>query len=312
MTTSSKERFDVYGAITDQIIVAIEAGAASGNSLPQMPWHRAGGSIERPTNVESKNAYRGVNTVALWASAYCQQFDHGLWGTYRQWQEKGAQVRKGEKSSIIIFYRDLGPHERDTQSSGDDDDRGYRLHVARASRVFNVAQVDGFELPAIEPTIDRIDPCVAAEAFIASTGANITVAGERAFYNRGTDSITMPDRHRFVGTKTSTATEGWYSTLLHELTHWSGAETRCARTFGERFGDDAYAMEEMVAELGAAFLCGDLGITAEPRTDHADYIGHWLRILKGDRKAIFTAASAANKAAEYLKCVAQIEHREAA
>lgn len=104
MTTSSKERFDVYGAITDQIIASIEAGAEH----PQMPWHRAGGSIERPTNVESKNAYRGVNTVALWASAYCQQFDHGLWGTYRQWQEKGAQVRKGEKSSIIIFYRDLG------------------------------------------------------------------------------------------------------------------------------------------------------------------------------------------------------------
>ncbi|MFA6032215.1 MAG: zincin-like metallopeptidase domain-containing protein [Myxococcota bacterium] len=129
---------------------------------------------------------------------------------------------------------------------------------------------------------------------------------------RATDSITMPDRHRFVGTKTSTATEGWYSTLLYELTHWSGAEARCARTFGERFGDDAYAMEEMVAELGAAFLCGDLGITAEPRADHADYIGHWLRILKGDRKAIFTAASAANKAAEYLKSIAQIEHREAA
>lgn len=141
MTTSSKERFDVYGAITDQIIAAIDAGAEH----PQMPWHRAGGSIERPTNVESKNAYRGVNTVALWASAYCQQFDHGLWGTYRQWQEKGAQVRKGEKSSIIIFYRDLQPHERDTQSSGDDDDRGNRFFVARASRVFNVAQVDGFD-----------------------------------------------------------------------------------------------------------------------------------------------------------------------
>lgn len=178
--------------------------------------------------------------------------------------------------------------------------------------MFNVAQVDGFEIPAIEPAIDRIDPCVAAEAFIASTGANITVAGERAFYNRATDSITMPDRHRFVGTKTSSATEGWYSTLLHELTHWSGAETRCARTFGECFGDDAYAMEEMVAELGAAFLCGDLGITVEPRADHADYIGHWLRILKGDRKAIFTAASAANKAAEYLTRLQRRKTKEAA
>ena len=106
-------------------------------------------------------------------------------------------------------------------------------------------------------------------------------------------------------TATSSATEGWYSTLLHELTHWSGHESRLAREFGKRFGDDAYAMEELVAELGAAFLCGDLGITAEPRPDHADYIGHWLRILKGDRQAIFTAASAANKAAEYLQAFSE-------
>ncbi|WP_219892939.1 ArdC family protein [Aquisediminimonas profunda] len=307
MTNSSHERFNVYGAITDQIIAAIEAGAEH----PQMPWHRAGGSIQRPTNIESRKAYQGVNTVALWAAADARGFAHGLWGTYRQWQEKGAQVRKGEKSSVIIFYRDLESNDRDAQSSGDDD-RNNRFFVARASRVFNVAQVDGFELPAIEPAIDRIDPCVTAEAFVAATNAKITVAGDRAFYNRATDSITMPDRHRFVGTKTSTVTESWYSTLLHELTHWSGAESRCARTFGERFGDDAYAMEEMVAELGAAFLCGDLGITAEPRVDHADYIGHWLRILKGDRKAIFTAASAANKASEYLKSLAGAEHREAA
>ena len=178
--------------------------------------------------------------------------------------------------------------------------------------MFNVAQVDGFVLPEAEPVIDHIDPCMTAEAFVAATGANITIAGDRAFYNRATDSITMPDRHRFVGTKTSTATESWYSTLLHELTHWSGAEGRCARTFGERFGDDAYAMEEMVAELGAAFLCGDLGITAEPRADHADYIGHWLRILKGDRKAIFAAASAANKAAEFLSGLGKAEMRSAA
>ena len=122
----------------------------------------------------------------------------------------------------------------------------------------------------------------------------------------------MPDRHRFIGTETSTATEGWYSTLLHELTHWTGASHRMDRTFGKRFGDDAYAMEEMVAELGAAFLCGDLGITAEPRPDHAAYIENWLRILKADRKAIFTAASAANKAAEYLAGLSKIERKEAA
>lgn len=305
MTTSSNQRFDVYEAITNQIITAIESGTGD----VQMPWHRAGGSIERPVNVTSKRPYRGVNTVALWASAHCQDFSNGLWGTYRQWQEKGAQVRKAEKSSVIIFYRDLEPNDQDNASN---DDRGSRSFVARASRVFNVAQVDGYTLPEIETSIDRIDPCEAAEMLIASTNARISIGGDRAFYNSSNDQITMPDRSRFVGTKSSTPTEAWYSTLLHELTHWSGAENRMARTFGERFGDDAYAMEEMVAELGAAFLCGDLGITSEPRKDHADYIGHWLRILKADRKAIFTAASAANKASEFLMAFSQTQQREAA
>ena len=313
MTTSTSQsaspaRFDVYEAITNQIIAAIEQGA----DHPQMPWHRSGGSIERPVNVTSKRAYRGVNTVALWASAHCQHFSHGLWGTYRQWQDRGAQVRKGEKSSLIIFYRDLEPGERDDTSGDDVDERGQRSFIARASRVFNVAQVDGFTIDTPDVNVDRIEPSVAAEALVQASGAKISIGGERACYSRTSDTISMPDRSRFIGTKTSTPTEGWYSTLLHELTHWSGAEHRLARTFGERFGDDAYAMEEMVAELGAAFLCGDLGITAEPRPDHADYIGHWLRILKADRKAIFTAASAANKAAEFLMTFNNAVVREAA
>lgn len=311
MTTSSQpshERFDVYASITDQIIAAIEAGA----DHPQMPWHSQGSIIERPINVASKRGYRGVNTVALWASAYCQHFTTGLWGTYRQWQDKGAQVRKGEKSSVIIFYRDLEPGERDDVSGNTSDERGQRSFIARASRVFNVAQVDGFVMDEIDETAAAITPCERAEQLITASGASIAIGGTSAHYNRRTDCIAMPDRHRFTGTKTSTASESWYSTLLHELSHWSGAERRLARTFGERFGDDAYAMEEMVAELSAAFLCGDLGITVEPRPDHADYIGHWLRILKGDRKAIFTAASAANKAAEYLLSLGQSDAREAA
>jgi antirestriction protein ArdC len=127
----------------------------------------------------------------------------------------------------------------------------------------------------------------------------------------------MPDQTRFIGTPTSTPTEAWYSTLLHELTHWSGAKHRLDRNFneikgGKRSASDAYAMEEMVAELGAAFLCADLGISSDPRPDHADYIGHWLNILKADSKAIFTAASAANKAAEYLKAFVQSQDSEAA
>lgn len=303
MTTSTSSRFDVYEAITNQIVSAIETGAGQ----VQLPWHRKGSAIYRPVNVASQNAYRGVNTVALWAAADAQGFADGIWGTYRQWQDRGAQVRKGEKSSLVIFYKDYAPDE----GSASDEDTERRF-VARASRVFNVAQVEGYVSPEAEMTEDGIDPSQAAEAFITATGAKISIGGDRAFYRPSADIIAMPDRHRFIGTETSTATEGWYSTLLHEMTHWTGASHRMDRTFGKRFGDDAYAMEEMVAELGAAFLCGDLGITAEPRPDHAAYIDNWLRILKSDRKAIFTAASAANKAAEFLANFSKIERKEAA
>ena len=306
MTSSNSSRFDVYEAITNQIVTAIEAGAGQ----VQLPWHRKGSAIYRPINIASGKAYRGVNTVALWAAADALSFGQGIWGTYRQWQDRGAQVRKGEKSSLVIFYKELESGQAD--QSSDDEASGNRRFMARASRVFNIAQVDGYTMPEVNEAEDRIDPCVAAEAFIATTGAKISVSGDSAYYRPSTDTITMPDRHRFIGTETSTATEGWYSTLLHELTHWSGASHRLDRTFGKRFGDDAYAMEEMVAELGAAFLCGDLGITAEPRPDHAAYIDNWLRILKSDRKAIFTAASAANKAAEYLASLTVDERREAA
>lgn len=110
----------------------------------------------------------------------------------------------------------------------------------------------------------------------------------------------MPNRERFSGTQTSNPTEAWYGTLLHELTHWSGAPHRLARQLSTRFGDDAYAAEELIAELGAAFLSADLGITSEPRPDHAAYLASWLKILKADKKAVFAAASAASKAADYL------------
>lgn len=299
MQRTTIPRTDVYDAITNQIITAIEAGAGTGKV--QLPWHRSGASIMRPVNIASANPYRGVNTVALRAAAHAFGYEHGIWGTYRQWQERGAQVRKGEKSSLIVFYREF---EQDSADETGDEDRQRRC-MARASRVFNVAQVEGYTATAPTPYDNRVAPVRAAETFVAATAARMTEGGDRAFYSIRDDAVTMPDRFRFIDTKSGSATEAWYATLLHELTHWSGAAHRLDRTYGERFGDDAYAMEELVAELGAAFLCGDLGISAEPRADHAAYIDSWLRILKGDRKAIFTAASAANKAAEYLRAFSE-------
>ena len=290
MTSQSITRVDIYQAITDQIITAIEAGTGP----VQMPWHRSGAGITRPMNVDSGKAYRGINTVALWAAAINGGYGTGLWGTYRQWQDRGAQVRKGEKSSPIIFFKAF-----DHEDEASEDGKGRRL-MAQASRVFNVRQVDGYTAPTIDQATHAIDPIATVDRFIRGTGATIREGGDQAYYSPLTDTITMPDRFRFVGTKTSTATESWYSTLLHELVHQSGHESRLKRRFGARFGDDAYAIEEMVADLGSCFLCADLGIASDPRPDHAAYIAQWLRIMKGDRKAIFAAASAASTACQYL------------
>ena len=226
--------------------------------------------------------------MALWAYAEESGYSSGVWGTYRQWSEAGAQVRKGEKAAFVVFYKEL---EYAAESETGETETATRL-FARATPVFAAEQVDGYQAPAIDtPPATVVTPIERAEAFVVKTGAPIHHGGNRAFYRPSTDSIQLPPREAFIGTATSTAAEAYYSTLLHELTHFAGHETRCNRQFGKRFGDQAYAIEELVGELGAAFLCADLGISDEPRADHAQYLASWLSVLKADKKAIFTAAS---------------------
>lgn len=284
------ERFDIHQHITDQIIAAIERGAGEF----RLPWHRSAGNIMRPGNIASKKPYRGVNILTLWATADEKGYAAGLWGTYRQWAEAGAQVRKGEKAAYIVFYKEI------TVASDDDSDEADTRLFAQATPVFAAEQVDGYAALVIETSAAVITPIEQAEAFVANTGATIHHGGNRAFYRPSTDSIQLPPREAFIGTATSTAAEAYYSTLLHELTHFTSHETRCNRQLGKRFGDDAYAIEELIAELGAAFLCAELGITSEPRADHAQYLDHWLGVMKADKKAIFTAASKASEATAFL------------
>jgi antirestriction protein ArdC len=286
-----KERFDIHQHITNQIVAAIERGAGEF----RLPWHGSGGTIAQPKNVASKKHYRGVNIVALWAASEQNGFGSGLWGTYRQWAEAGAQVRKGEKSSYVVFYKEI---EVAGATSGQDTETDKRL-FARATPVFAAEQVDGYDLPVIVNP-NPMESIEAADTFVIATGASVAHGGTRAYYRPSTDSIQLPSRESFVGTATSTAAEAYYSTLLHELTHWTSHEQRCNRQLGKRFGDNAYAMEELVAELGAAFLCSEIGITAEPRLDHAQYLASWLSVLKADKRAIFTAASKASEATAFL------------
>ncbi|MGE3829509.1 MAG: ArdC family protein [Parvibaculaceae bacterium] len=293
---SRPEKFDVHQEITDRIVAAIETAGEF-----RLPWIKsAGGSMRRPVNIASANPYNGVNIVSLWVAAQAQGYASHLWGTYRQWQERGCQVRKGEKSSLIVFYKKL-EFEQTNNETGETAN-AERL-MARASFVFNAAQVDGFTLETdkqIIPEETAFDPIERSEAFARATGARIEEGGDTACYIPVLDMIRMPERRRFTGTQTTTPAEGFYSTLCHELVHWSGAKQRLDRDLTGRFGSKGYAVEELIAELGAAFLCGDLGITPEPRVDHAQYIANWLKVLKDDKKAIFTAASKASEAANWL------------
>jgi antirestriction protein ArdC len=236
----SKERFDIHQHVTDKIVTAIERGAGDF----RLPWHRSAGSIVRPVNVASKKAYRGINVVALWAYAEESGYSSGVWGTYRQWSEAGAQVRKGEKAAYVVFYKEL---EFAAETETGDADTITRL-FARATPVFAAEQVDGYQPPVIDaPPATVITPLEQAEAFVAATRVSINHGGGRAFYRPSTDSIQLPTREAFIGSPTSTPAEAYYSTLLHELTHWTSAETRCNRQLGKRFGDQAYAIEELVA-----------------------------------------------------------------
>jgi antirestriction protein ArdC len=288
-TVLSETRFDVRRVVTEKIVQAIESGA--GQFV--MPWHRHGRGVGRPTNAATRLKYRGVNVVALWAEANAAGYSSGQWASFKQWQKMGATVRKGEHGATIVFYKQF-----EAESSDEGDESGPRL-FARASRVFNADQVIGWK-DDVQEARSLVELLPEVDATVEGTKAVVVEHGDRAFYNRASDTIHIPSRHRFFGTLTSTPTEAYYATLLHELTHWSGAVHRLDRTFGERFGDDAYAFEELVAELGAAFLCGDLGIANDPRADHAAYAAAWLEVLKRDRRAIFSAARLASAAADYI------------
>lgn len=286
------ERRDIHAEITAQLIAAIEADPGR----PSLPWRRSSAPLFMPENALTKKLYNGINIVSLWVSAECRGFEAPVWATYRQWAELGAQVRKGEKSSLVIFYKE---YETDPAPDNADDDGKRR--VARGSYVFNASQVDGFTLPEAPQPLGPIERIDAADRFIRATGARVEHGGDRAFYRSSTDHIQMPDEDRFCGTDTMTRSEAYFAVLAHECIHWSGSDKRLAREFGKRFGDAAYAAEELVAEIGSAFLCAELGITQDTRPDHAQYLAQWLKLLKDDNRAVFTAAARASEAVAYLK-----------
>ena len=301
MTT---ERQDIYERITLDIIAAVERGAET----CRMPWHRSAGGNATPINAVSKRPYRGVNVLNLWGTSEARGYPSGYWATYNQWQELGAQVKKGEKSTAVVFWKFNDSEKQNApeeSAAGEQDAKTHHAILARGYHVFNAAQVDGFEIPIPTATTqkERIDT---AESFFSNLGADIRHGGDRAFYSPKHDYIQMPCFEAFDDPVS------YYSVLSHEATHLTGSPSRLNRDLSPRFGEEAYAAEELIAELGAAFLCGELGLSNEPRPDHAGYLSSWLKCLKSDKRAIFTAASKAQAAVDWMREQQKVPIQEAA
>lgn len=284
------EKKDIYQRVTDQIVKAIEDGAGS----YRMPWRTSGGFAHSPINAVSKKPYRGINVLVLWATAQNKGYTSGTWGTYKQWQELGCQVRKGEKSANVVFWKFFETDE-DLETA----DKPVRhAPMARDFWVFNAEQVDGY-MPAQRDERPAEQRIAHAERFFAAVGMKIADGGNTACYRPSTDTVYMPPFAAFA------EPISYYSVLAHEGTHWSGAGHRLDRNLTGRFGSESYAAEELIAELGAAFLCAELGLPTDPRTDHAPYISSWVKVLKNDKRAIFTASAHAQRAVDFLRGLAQ-------
>jgi antirestriction protein ArdC len=283
-----KNQPDLYEKITAGIIEAIEAGCGKF----EMPWHTFG---SLPSNAGNKRRYRGINVLVLWAAASQRGYKTQLWATYQQWRELGAQVRQGEKSTAVVFWKFYGD-DNDSEAENIEDKTAESLHkrcFARAYHVFNADQVEGFSLPDV-PALPEAQRIQQAEDFFHRTGARIIETGTRAYYDSNADEIHMPPFSLFK------KADYFYSTLAHETIHFSGHVSRCNRQLGNRFGSELYAAEELVAELGSAFLSSELQLETEPRTDNAPYCENWLRVLKNDSRALFAAASKAQEAVDWI------------
>jgi antirestriction protein ArdC len=286
---------ELHRRITEQIAQAIEAGAGE----YRMPWHSssgAGSALRAPHNAVGKYRYRGINILTLWCAHQSKGFRSSQWASYRQWLSAGRQVRRGEIGTPTVGYREIEPFSEangEKMSHVAESGARHRLCLVRSGTVFNADQVEGAE-PLAEICRADPEPFTVAAALIAKSGAVIRSNRTHACYVPAVDEIHLPPRTAFV------SEHAYYGVAFHELTHWTGHSRRCARDLTGRFGSDSYAMEELIAELGSAFLSADVGLSAAPRVDHAQYIDSWLRVLKSDSKAIFLAAGKATEATNFL------------
>jgi antirestriction protein ArdC len=289
MTTSKAKKTyikkDVYQDVTNRIIAALEGGTA--------PWVKPWKEGEKqtgcdllPSNAISGNNYRGINTMLLWSGQAENGYQSNSWVTFKQAGELGGNVIKGEKSTPIIYFQML---KRKDPVTGEP----VTIPMLKQYYVFNLEQCENITSKKVKiPEVLEIGYTNALD-FATRTGADIKHGGNEAFFSPSHDFVRMPAQEQFD------SLEAYDGTLLHELTHWTGHKSRLERAFGARFGNEAYAFEELVAEIGSAFLCGQLNVN-HTGLQHSNYLASWLKVLKADKKAIFKASTLAQKASEYL------------
>lgn len=289
--TTQTARVDIYTRVTARIVEELERGVR-----PWLkPWNaeHAAGRITRPLR-HNGQAYKGINILMLWASAELSGFVSPFWLTFQQAKELGGFVKKGEHGSPVVYASTFKKKDQGDDGQETEED----IPFLKEYTVFCADQCEGLPqhfyatVEAPKETLQRIER---ADAFFANTKAEIRTGGNSAYYAIDSDYVRMPPFETFRDA------ESHAGTLAHELTHWTRHPSRLDRDFGrKRWGDEGYAMEELVAELGSAFLCADLQITPEVREDHASYIDSWLKVLKEDKRAVFSAASHASKAVDFL------------
>ncbi len=286
---SQIQRLGLYEEVTSRIIAELEEGR-----LPWVrPWDSTRCPCMMPRNAVSGRVYSGINVLILWCEAVEREFASQRWLTYRQAQQAGGNVRRGEKGTVICYADRFTPRDEAEKAAGEDREARTIAFLKRFV-VFNLDQIEG--LPERFEEVDTVpDPVIAiaeVDRLIASSGADFRIGGDEAYYSPKHDYVQVPPQAAFH------EPVNWFRTALHELGHWSGHASRLNRDHSGRFGSAAYAKEELVAEMTAAFACASLGIY--PTVRHSDYIGSWLEVLRADEKAIFRAASAASKAADFL------------
>ena len=274
---------DIYQEITNQIISDLEKG------LPvwEKPWEK--GFMGFPENAFSKSFYSGVNTLILWLRQFNTGFETSQWITFLQVKKLGGKVKKGEKATQIVFYKKLVITDEESEEEK-------TIPLLKTHAVFNLSQTEGLE-HLIKKSSSKEKPLFQdvekAEELIKKSQVDIVFAPiDRACYQPTEDKILMPKKEQF---KTQ---EGFYSTLFHELSHWTGHKSRLNRKKGNKKGSKDYAFEELIAEISASFICCHLGF--EYSTQHSAYVKDWLEVLKEDKKAIFKASSQAQKATEFI------------